>query len=96
MIPPLLIIGTTVGGTQVKRVVDRVLQPEGDAHKTAGSGKGSWSRRPGNLCLDDAIGELEALCLVVFRIAERHEVAEIVALSTPALSGTGLCFASFK
>jgi hypothetical protein len=38
--------------------------------------------------IDCAIGELEALCLVMFRIADNHEVAEVVALSTPALSGT--------
>jgi hypothetical protein len=38
--------------------------------------------------IDRAIGELEALCLVMFRIADNHEVAEVVALSTPALSGT--------
>jgi hypothetical protein len=38
--------------------------------------------------LDNAIAELEALCLVMFRLAVDHEVAEIVALSTPALSGT--------
>lgn len=38
--------------------------------------------------VDRAIGELETLCLVTFRIAEQHEVAEVVALSTPALSGT--------
>ena len=38
--------------------------------------------------INRAIGELEVRCLVVFRIAENHEVAEVVALSTPALSGT--------
>ena len=38
--------------------------------------------------LDRAIAELETLWLVMFRPAPDHEVAEIVALSTPALSGT--------
>jgi hypothetical protein len=38
--------------------------------------------------LDRAFGELEALCFAMFRIADDHEVAELVALSSPALSGT--------
>lgn len=38
--------------------------------------------------LNGAIDELETRCLVMFRIAANHEVAEIIALSTPALSGT--------
>jgi len=43
--------------------------------------------------LDRACGELEALCLVMFRIAFDHEVAEVTALSTPAISGTaGICW----
>jgi hypothetical protein len=36
--------------------------------------------------LNRAISQLETLCLVMFRIAQRHEVAEIIALSTPAQS----------
>ncbi len=43
--------------------------------------------------LDGAIDELGALCLVNFRMADRWQVAEIVALSTPALSGmTEMCW----
>jgi hypothetical protein len=37
--------------------------------------------------INRARAELESLRLVVFRIAERYEVAEIVALSTPTVSG---------
>jgi len=43
--------------------------------------------------INRAVGELEALCLLVCRFAERHEIAEIIALSTPALSRTaGICW----
>src|SRR6266851_9582265 len=62
MIPSLLILGAAVGGTQVKRVIGGILQSEGNAHKATGSRiRSSWGNRTGNLCLDDAVGELEAL-----------------------------------
>src|SRR5258708_1752466 len=63
MIPPLLILGAAVGGTQVKPVVGLhiVLQPEGDAHKAPRALGGAWRRRAGQFYLDAAVGELEAL-----------------------------------
>jgi len=61
MIPSLLILGAAVGGTQVKRVIGAVLQSEANAHKAWSRISRFWGRRTGNLCLDDAVGELEAV-----------------------------------
>lgn len=63
MIPSLLIVGTTVGRTQVERVIGLhvLLQTEGNPHKATGSFTGLWCRRAGNLRLDNAVGEFEAV-----------------------------------
>src|SRR2546426_11196269 len=63
MIPSLLILGATVRGAQVKRVVRPhvLLQPEGDADEAARALTSSGRGSAGNLRLDHAVRELELL-----------------------------------
>src|SRR5678815_4770117 len=63
MIPALLILGATVCGAQVKRVIGLqiLLHAESDADEPTRCPTCSWCQSTGNLCLDHPIREVKAL-----------------------------------
>jgi hypothetical protein len=63
MIPALLIVGPTVRGAQVERVVgcQILLHSESDADESTRLSTGSGRHRTGNLHLDHSIRELKVL-----------------------------------
>jgi len=63
VIPSLLIVVTTICRANVKRVVCRAVVPDAecDAHKAPCVSPRAGCRRPGDLRLDDSVGEFEFL-----------------------------------
>lgn len=61
VIASLLVVGAAIGGTQVQRVVRVAVQSEGDAREATSTRGCSRRRGAGDLHLDDAIREFEAV-----------------------------------